>query len=261
MGGIGDRLASTVSPHLSLVIPAYNEAVRLPGTLSRVFGYLSRQDYDWEVIVVDDGSDDETAAIAGQFIRKNKGLLIINEHLGKACAVRSGVLSAKGKYVAFTDADLSTPIQSLERLLDCLYSHCDVAIGSREVAGARRYGEPMTRHLIGRVFNMVQQVVAIPGISDTQCGFKGFRASAAREVFSRLSLYGPNTKRARGAMVTAFDVELLFIARKVGLRICEIPVEWHYATGSKVNPLRDSIRMLRDTLQVRLNDAHGLYKT
>ncbi|MBC7224926.1 MAG: glycosyltransferase family 2 protein [Anaerolineae bacterium] len=250
----------TVRPLVSVVIPAYNEEVRLPGTLEQVVAYLERQDYPWEVIVVDDGSEDRTAEIAEGFAQRYPGVRVIrNPHRGKGYTVRTGMLAGQGDYILFSDADLATPIEELEKLLAYLERGYDVAIGSREGVGAVRHGEPWFRHFIGRVFNLLVRLVAVGDFQDTQCGFKAFRQQAAKDIFSSLRLYGEDAPEIKGGAVTAFDVELLFLALKKGYKVKEVPVVWRYGKHSKVNPLRDSIHMFRDVLAVRWNDWRGLY--
>ncbi len=242
------------------MIPAYNEEKRLPRTLERVLGYLEQQDYPYEVIVVDDGSEDGTAAVVERFQKEHPALrLIRNDHRGKGYAVRTGVLAARGQYIVFSDADLATPIEELPKLLEPLQQGYDVAIGSREGIGAKRYGEPWHRHLMGRVFNLLVRLLVVGHYQDTQCGFKGFRREAGHDLFRRVRLYGEDAGPIKGGAVTAFDVEVLLLAHKRGYRVKEVPVEWYYGENTKVNPARDSIRMLKDILQVRWNDWRGVY--
>ncbi|MDQ5853505.1 MAG: glycosyltransferase family 2 protein [Chloroflexota bacterium] len=251
---------------LSVVIPAYDEELRLPGTLQAITRYLKAQPYASEIIVVDDGSRDRTVAVAeehGQAMRRNGqqvALRVIrNEHRGKGFAVRTGVLSAQGKYVLFTDADLAVPFEEWEKLYDFLRAGVQVAIGSREGLGAQRIGEPWYRHVMGRVFNALVRGVALAGIEDTQCGFKAFTYDAARRIFSAVRLYGADAKAMRGPAVTAFDVEVLYLARKWGYTIRVVPVTWRYGEGTKVNPVRDSWRQFADVMRVRWYALRGHY--
>lgn len=247
-------------PLVSVVIPAYNEERRLPQTLTRVHEYLAAQTYSSEILVVDDGSTDHTTRAVQDFAREHPNVhLIENDHRGKGYTVRTGMLAARGHIVLFSDADLSTPIEDLEKLLPWFERGYDIVIGSREGAGAQRIQEPFYRHMMGRVFNFVVQLLTVRGIQDTQCGFKAFRDDVAQDIFSRMLLYGTNTQKIRGGMVTAFDVEVLFIGSKSGYRIKEVPVQWRYGTETKVNPLKDSYRNFRDVLHVRWNDLRGLY--
>lgn len=243
-------------PFLSIVIPAYNEERRLPQTLTRIMDYVTQQSYEVEVLVVDDGSEDATAQCAEQ----HTGVQVLRcDHRGKGFAVRSGALAAKGDYILLCDADLAVPIEDWEKLYAYLSQGYDVAIGSREGVGARRVGEPWHRHIMGRVFNLIVRGVAIRGIQDTQCGFKALSRAAACDLFQRMRIYGEHTRPVRGAAVTAYDVELLFLARRFGYQIAEVPVYWHYGTETKVDPLRDSLRNLRDVFHVRWNDVCGKY--
>ncbi len=245
---------------VSLIIPAYNEEQRLPATLAAAEAYLRVRPWSWELIVVDDGSEDRTAAIVRAWHERDPRIrLLAVPHRGKAAAVRSGILAASGRYVFFTDADLSTPIDYLEPALQLLRERWDVVIGSREGAAARRIGEPWHRHAMGRVYNWVVQWLLLPGIDDTQCGFKGFRHEVAQDLFRRMLLYRDGQRPLRGPRVTGFDVELLYIARRRGYRIAVLPVTWHHVEGSKVRPLVDGLLMLRDVLTVRLNAWRGVY--
>jgi glycosyltransferase involved in cell wall biosynthesis len=248
-------------PYLSVVIPAYNEAARLPVTLEKIIDFLGSCEYTYEVIVVDDGSEDDTAAIAEQFARGHLDLRVIrNPHRGKGYAVRTGMLAAKGRYVLYCDADLSAPIEEVEKLLPYLEGNFDVAMGSREGVGAARYDEPSYRHVMGRVFNGVVRVIALPQFNDTQCGFKAFRRDAAQTLFRSLHLYGDNAADVKGAMVTGFDVEVLYLAHKWGYKIKEVPVHWYYSPTLNVNPIKDSYRNFRDVVRVRWNDLRGAYR-
>lgn len=260
------------------MIPAFNEERRLPQTLERISEYVARQSYTSELIVVDDGSCDRTADTveafraeaahpleaahpedAGQTARPEVRL-IRNDHRGKGYAVRTGMLAARGRIILFSDADLSTPIEDLDKLLPWFEQGYAVVIGSREGKGAHRIQEPFYRHLMGRVFNLVVRLLTVRGIDDTQCGFKTFRDDAARDLFNRMRLYGENARRVTGSMVTGFDVEVLFLAQKAGYKIKEVPVEWRYGTETKVNPLKDSWRNFRDVVLVRWNDVRGQYR-
>ena len=236
-------------PFLSIVIPAYNEEVRIAQTLETLEDYLSRQSYSWEVIVADDGSEDGTANLVQAAVDRNPSIRLVSlSHRGKGSAVRAGMLSAQGQYRFIADADLSMPIEHLERFLPPVLSDFDIAIGSREAPGSRRFHEPLRRHLMGRVFNWMVRLLAVRGFSDTQCGFKCFDASAAETLFA--------LQRAHGF---GFDVEVLFLAQRLGMRIVDIPIDWYYEEGSKVKPVRDSILMLRDILSVRWSHARGRY--
>jgi glycosyltransferase involved in cell wall biosynthesis len=248
------------APKLSIVIPAYNEERRLTSTLAAVLGYLARQPYTYEVIVSDDGSTDRTVAIVEDLAKTHPELSALrNAHRGKGCTVRSGIQNALGEIVLFSDADLSTPIEELDRILPFFERGDEVVIGSRQGEGARRVGEPFFRHLMGRVFNYIVSFVTISGIRDTQCGFKAFSARAAAQIFRSTLLYSDDAPVVQGAMVTGFDVEVLFLARKLGYAIREVPVHWNYDADTKVSAIKDSWRNFRDVLKVRLNDLLGRY--
>ncbi len=244
-------------PFLSIVIPAYNEARRLPATLTQVQAWIATQPFRVEVLVADDGSSDATATLAEQ-----QGVRVLRlDHRGKGFAVRAGALAAHGAYILLCDADLATPIEEWDKLWERLANGADVAIGSREGHGAQRIGEPWHRHVMGRVFNLMVHAIALRGIHDTQCGFKAMPRHVAQDLFQRVRIYGADARPVQGAAVTAYDVELLFLAQQQGYRISEVPVLWHYGEETKVDPLRDSWRNLRDVLQVRLNAWRGRYRT
>jgi dolichyl-phosphate beta-glucosyltransferase len=255
-------------PFLSVVVPAYNEERRLPETLAQILAYLERQAYRSELIVADDGSADRTAALVEELAARRPRLaggkggvrLLRLDHRGKGFAVRAGALAAHGEYVLLCDADLATPIEEWEKLYRKFAEGYEVAIGSREGLGARRLDEPWYRHLMGRVFNFIVRMVAVGGIQDTQCGFKALRQPVASDLFRRVRIYGDDAPVVRGAAVTAYDVELLFLARRRGYRIAEVPVIWRYGTETKVNPLRDSLRNLRDVVTVRWYALRGRYQ-
>jgi dolichyl-phosphate beta-glucosyltransferase len=236
-------------PFLSIIVPAYNEERRLPNTLPRTVAFLQAQDYPGEVIVVDDGSVDSTADVVEEMAARLPYLTLIrNEHRGKGYAVKTGMLAAQGEHLFICDADLSMPIEEVVRFLPPALEGYDVAIGSREVEGARRYDEPSHRHLMGRVFNFLVRVLAVRGFEDTQAGFKCFRREVARDVFPYQTMDG-----------FGFDVEILFIAQKRGYRIVEVPINWYYMSNSRVSPIGDSVRMLHEIVQVRINDWRGKY--
>ena len=239
----------TDRPFLSIIIPAHNEERRLPGSLEKIAAFLEKQNYQAEVIVVDNGSSDNTSGVVEGFMARYPFIsLIREERRGKGLAVKLGMLAARGEYLFLCDADLSMPIEEVAKFLPPQLEDYDVAIASREVEGARRYGEPPHRHLMGRVFNLIVRLLAVRGFQDTQCGFKCFRREVARDIFSRQTMEG-----------WGFDVEVLFIAQKRGYRIVEVPINWYYMANSRVKPIRDSIRMFREVLQVRINDWRGVY--
>ncbi len=228
---------------LSIVIPAYNEKARLPRTVRETLRWCASRDVNFELIIVDDGSEDETLALARTFQENDDRVRAIGcPHRGKGAAVRAGALNAKGRFVLFMDADGATPLDEIPKLLAALDARHDVAIGSRAACAPARaeLKTPIHRRLIGRTFALFVRLLAFDGIADTQCGFKMFRREAAAAIFSRQKLTG-----------FAFDVEILFIARRLSLSIIEIPVNWIAQPGSKVNLAVDSIKMLRDISRIR----------
>jgi len=236
------------SPYLSIIIPAYNEERRLPRTLEQVFHFLARQDYEAEILVVENGSNDRTFELAQSFKSKYPNLRVLqNAQAGKGKAVQRGMLEARGAYRIFCDADLSMPIEEVASFITT-HNDADIVIASREAEGAIRYDEPEQRHITGRVFNFIIRILAVPRIQDTQCGFKGFRADVAEDLFQHQSIEG-----------WAFDVEILYIANLRGYEIIELPIPWYYRQESKISVFRDSLRMLLDILKIRRNACQGLY--
>jgi len=244
---------------VSLVIPAYNEAGRIAETLAASVAALDELGESWELIVVDDGSGDRTAEITESFAASHPGVRVERRpHRGKASSVAHGLVVANGAVIFFSDADLATPLRYLRPFIERSRAGAEVVIASREGIGANRIGEPEYRHLMGRAFNRLVQLLLLPGIEDTQCGFKLFTREAARELTRRTLLYR-DQREVTGARVTAFDVELLVIARRLGYKIEAIEVEWVYGTNSKVNPIRDSLQNGRDLLMIKWNDLRGRY--
>ena len=236
-------------PFLSIVIPAYNEQNRIIGTLQKLVEYLGQQDYTSEVLVVDDGSMDATYGRAIEFAQRSPMVRVLRKpHLGKGGAVRTGMLAARGEFRFLCDADLSMPIGEVHKFLPPERVGTDVAIGSREAVGALRHHEPGYRHLMGRIFNLVVRALVISGFSDTQCGFKCFRGPVAEELFSLQQSTG-----------FGFDVEILFLARRLKYRVEEVPIDWYHVRESKVRPVTDAFQMFREAVTVRLNDIRGCY--
>jgi glycosyltransferase involved in cell wall biosynthesis len=234
---------------LSLVIPALNEQARLPYTLSQIESYVCHEGIDCEVVVVDSGSTDATSAVVQQAALRFPRLRLLRiDRRGKGLAVRTGVLAATGDVIIFADADLSWAVEDVTRFMALVDERWPIVIGSREGHGARRIGEPMYRHVMGRVFNRVVQALAVPGIEDSQCGFKAFRAQPARDIFQRQRVDG-----------FGFDVEVLFLARQLGYPVRVVPLRWEHKENSRVAPVRDTLRMLSDVLRVRLNAWRGAY--
>ncbi|HLB51706.1 hypothetical protein A3F07_00740 [candidate division WWE3 bacterium RIFCSPHIGHO2_12_FULL_38_15] len=248
----------------SVVIPAFNEADKITTSLTQVLSYMRSFSNSFEVIIVDDGSKDNTADIVEKYLESNSCpeiKLIKNPHKGKGPAVWTGVMNAEGEYIYTADADLSTPMTELKKLSLWIKEHnFDIVIASREGAGAQRINEPFYRHLLGRVFNYVVQLFALPGIRDSQCGFKLFKKEAAKTTFKKLKLYGETAKTTDKAYLGAWDVEVLYLARKLGYKIKEIPVTWVYVKTTRLNPFKDSLKMLMDVMRVRINYLKGVYK-
>lgn len=237
------------TPLLSIIIPAYNEESRLPATLPQVITFVEAQDVPLDILVVDNGSADRTAEIAGEFAAQHLCLTVLSQPVrGKGAAVRQGMLQGRGEYLFICDADLAMPIEELGKFLPSTLGEYDVAIASREVPGAVRYNEPWRRHLMGRVFNFIVRLLAVPGIQDTQCGFKCFRREVAHDIFAIQKIDG-----------WAFDVEILHIAQQRGYRIVEVPIHWYYGEGSRISAVRDSWDMLREVFRIRRNGRAGLY--
>jgi glycosyltransferase involved in cell wall biosynthesis len=242
---------------ISIVIPVFNEAHRIGRTLDEVWRYF--RDRDAEVLIVDDGSTDSTVEIVRAFARDHTGVRVLAEkHRGKAATVLAGLQVARGTLVGFMDADLATPLETWEQCERAITNGAGVAIASREGIGSVRVAEPWYRHVMGRVFNGLVRMLLLPGIHDTQCGFKVFSRTALDDILPRQRLYH-DAREVRSARVTAFDVELLYIARKQGQDIAVIPITWQYGDHSKVNPLTDTIQNVIDVLKVKWNDLRGRY--
>lgn len=255
-----NNLASRdTTPDLSVVVPVFNESNRIALSLDRIWSYFHDVAARPEIIIVDDGSSDDTLRIARNFARSHPHVTVLAEpHRGKASAVLAGLEFSSGRIAGFMDVDLATPLEAWEQCRTALEEGARVAIGSREGVGAERVDEPWYRHFMGRVFNGLVRLLLLPGIHDSQCGFKFFSREALDDVLPRTLLYR-NAGEVRMPRVTAFDVELLFVARLHGHRIAVIPVTWHYGDQSKVNPVTDTLQNLRDVLLVRLNGWLGRY--
>jgi dolichyl-phosphate beta-glucosyltransferase len=245
---------------LSIVIPAYNEETNIRlGALDKVVLYMEKQKYDWEIIVVDDGSTDKTRVLLEKFAKNSHNITAVhNAHQGKAATVISGIFKARNDYVLFSDLDQATPIIELEKILPWFDRGFDIVFGSRN---REREGAPVMRQFMARGFMLLRTILlGLPGITDTQFGFKCFRRTVAQEIFNRLKLYG-SQHEVSGSMVTAgFDIELLYVASRIGCKIKEVPVEWHYVETRRVNPLKDSWQGLLDIISIKRNAWRGLYK-
>jgi len=240
-----------LEPTYSIVIPAYNEAARIGATLERVLSYVHAQGWDAEIIVINDGSRDNTAEIVQSFAAKDPTLRLIDNpgNHGKGYSVRTGMLHARGRIVLFSDADLSSPIEESLKLFAALESGADIAIGSRWLrAELQTQRQPLHRQLFGRIFNILLRVTLGLQFADTQCGFKAFKRAAAQAIFpwQRIERWG-------------FDPEILFLARKFGFKVEEVPVAWGHSGGARINPLIDGARMFQEMLRIRWYDLTGKY--
>lgn len=243
-------------PFLSIIIPAYNEEARIQPTLQHIADFLRQQPYQSEVLVVENGSNDDTSGVVTRFCQTALDpadpfqVQLLHSSKGKGAAVKLGMLTAKGDYRVISDADLAVPIEEVTKFLPPGLDPrtFDIAIASREAPGAVRNGEPFYRHLMGRVFNFLVRFLAVPGIQDTQCGFKCFSKAATELVFplQRIDGFG-------------FDPEVLHIATRHGLHLVEIPVNWYYGHNSKVRPIQDTIDMVAELIKIRLNGRRGYY--
>ena len=234
--------------YLSIVVPAYNEEARIDDSLRKLIAYLSSQDYTWEVLVADDGSTDATASLVEPHSDGERVRLLRLPHTGKGGAVKAGMLQAKGRYRMMCDADLAMPVEWISGFVEAMERGHDVVIGSRQIEGARRFGESASRHLMGRLFNWCVRLVAVSNFQDTQCGFKCFSAEAAEKLFT--------LQRSTGF---GFDVEILFLASRAGMDVIETPIDWYHQPNSKVRPMIDAALMLKDALALRLNSGLGRY--
>lgn len=227
-------------PQLSVIIPAYNEAARIRPTLEKIVQYLEGRKIPYEIIVVDDGSADATAAVVRALADRNEAVRLISlpQNQGKGSAVKKGVLNSWGEIIYFTDADLSTPIEEIEKFLPQFPVH-DIVIGSRGDGADVRVHEPLYRELLGKLFNRFVRLLCVPGIQDTQCGAKMFKKDVAHRIF-------PQVKTSR----FAFDVEVLYIALDYGYKIKEVPVRWYYSANTTVRTFSDGPKMLWDLLHM-----------
>jgi dolichyl-phosphate beta-glucosyltransferase len=243
-----DDLGST----LSIVLPAYNEAGRIAASLDQVTRYAAQRGWQVEVIVVNDGSTDTTAEIVRRYATQYDCVRLIENpgNRGKGYSVRNGMLHARGDFLLFSDADFSSPIREAEKLFAALEAGADVAIGSRWVqTDLQVVRQPLYRQLLGRLFNLASRALLGLNFKDTQCGFKAFRRPAAELVFAQQRIER-----------WAFDPELLYLAKKAGLRIVEVPVQWAHSPGTRIHPLRDGLRMLAELIHIRWNSIRGKYR-
>jgi dolichyl-phosphate beta-glucosyltransferase len=243
---------------LSVVIPAYNEEYNLrTGVLDSVYDYLKGKKYSWEVLFVDDSSTDNTLKLAEDFAKRHPNFIVLKEpHRGKAGTVTAGTLKAKGEIIIFTDTDQATPIDQLEKVLPKFDQGYDVVIGSRH----GREGAPLIRKIMAWGFSLLRLLILRLPFKETHCGFKAFTSDAAGEIFKRLEIFGSKTKSVGASVTAGFDLEILYIARKLGYKVAEVPVDWHHKEGTKVDPIKDSIEGLRGLIMVRLNALRGKYR-
>jgi glycosyltransferase involved in cell wall biosynthesis len=237
----------------SFVIPAYNESVRIRPTLDALLRHAREQDWDAEILVVNDGSSDDTAQIVREYGTVHPQVLLLENpgNRGKGYSVRNGMLHARGGICLFTDADLSSPITEAQKLFDAIDRGADIAIGSRWLrAELQTERQPLYRQAFGRIFNLVLRVILGLRFADTQCGFKAFRRDAAQRIF-------PLQKIERWG----FDPEILFLARRAGLQVEEVPVLWAHSEGTRLHPFRDGFRMFLEVLRIRWNAINGEYAT
>lgn len=235
----------------SVIIPAYNESARIRPTLDEILRYTAEKGWDAEILVVDDGSRDDTPDVIREYAAKHPRVQLIQNpgNRGKGFSVRNGMLHAQGEVCLFTDADLSSPITEAPKLFDAISGGADVAFGSRWLrAELQTERQPLYRQLFGRIFNLVLRVFLGLHYADTQCGFKAFRRDAAQRIFrlQKIERWG-------------FDPEILFLARRMGMKVAEVPVQWAHSEGTRLNPFRDGMRMFVDVLHIRWNAWTGVY--
>lgn len=243
---------------MSVVIPAYNEEENIKkGSLDEVNNFLKRKNFSWEVLVVDDGSIDNTAREVEKFIKKEKGFELVREpHRGKGGTVIAGVLKAKGEIILFCDMDQATPISELSKVLPKFDQGYDVVIGSR----TGRKGAPLLRKLMAYGFAFLRTIILRLPYKDTQCGFKAFKKEAAKKIFSRMKVFNDKMIAKEAGVTAGFDLELLYIARKLKLKVAEVEVLWRHKETERINPIKDSWEGFRDLMRVRMNALLGYYK-
>lgn len=248
-----------MKPQLSVIIPAFNESENFKkNQLLHVYDYLKKQAYSFELLLVDDGSTDSTLTLLNQFSTNRPEVVVVAEpHRGKAGTVRAGMMAAHGHFRLFTDFDQSTPIEEVEKMWPFFERGYDLVIGSREVQGSAREKEPWYRHLMGKGFNFVVQLLAVQGIHDTQCGFKILSDKATKVLFPKLVV---TTVPKKDAFTGAFDVELLLLAKRYRFLIAEVPVQWKHVRTKRVSPFKDSLRMFWQLIHLRLAVIRGKYE-
>lgn len=246
-----------LQPKLSIVIPAYNEVQNISsGSLNEVAAYIRKAKYEVEVLIVDDGSSDQTVPLLEKVIKGKKGFrLIKNSHGGKAITVMSGMLKTSGEVTVFTDMDQATPIDQIEKFFPKFDEGFDIVIGSRQ----KRAGAPLVRKIAAWGFSTLRNIILGLPFQDTQCGFKAFNQKAIQEIFPKMLAIW-ETKKSSGAAVNAgFDVETLFLAKKLGLKIAEVPVDWHHVGTERVQLVKDALDAISDMIRIKKGDISSKY--
>ncbi|MFH1970792.1 MAG: glycosyltransferase [Patescibacteria group bacterium] len=243
---------------LSIVIPAYNEEENIKnGCLNSVWQYLKKVDYSWEVILVDDESTDSTLELLNAFSKLHPGFKISPQpHRGKGGTVIAGMSEAKGEIVLFTDLDQATPLPEIEKFFPEFEKGNDIVIGIR----SGRKGAPLIRKIMAFGFSMLRTIILNLNYKDTQCGFKAFKQGVAKEIFKKMKVYDDKTITAGAAVTAGFDLEVLYIARKQGYKVAQVPVIWNHKDTERINPIKDSLDGLMDLIKVRINTLRGMYK-
>lgn len=243
-----------MKPYLSVVLPSYNELKNINrGVLEEAYQFLQNYERPWELILSDDGSSDGTDLALKEFALKDERIkVLLNQHRGKGPTVKAGMLKAQGTWRLFSDFDQSTPLREVRKLLKYANQY-EIIFGSREIMGAKREKEPFYRHLMGRGFNLIVQLLAVSGVKDTQCGFKLFSDKATEKLFANLYIYSGKHER-QDAFTGAFDVELLYLAKKYGFSLKEVPILWKHFQTNRVSPLRDSFLMFTDIWRIKMAD-------
>lgn len=243
---------------LSIVIPAYNEEKNIQnGCLEQVFNFLREQEYPWEVLLVDDGSDDKTLGLLKEFSQKHQSFKVMAEpHRGKGGTVIAGMLKAEGDIILFTDLDQATPISEINRLLPKFDKGFDIVIGIRK----GRKGAPIIRKLMAYGFAFLRYLVLRLPFKDTQCGFKAFKKEAAKKIFGKMKVFSDKKARAGSHVTAGFDLEVLYIARKQKLKVAQVEVNWEHKETERIDPIKDSLEGLKDLITVRINAFLGRYK-
>ncbi|MBI2620869.1 glycosyltransferase [candidate division WWE3 bacterium] len=249
----------------SIIVPAYNEEKTASLALTQILNFMNSYARSFEILFIDDGSGDSTVDVVEAYIRthpeySDRIRLIKNPHKGKAYGIRTGILNSNGTYALFTDADMATPMEELKRLMVWIKDHgFDVVIASREGVGALRKNEPLIRHVMGRIFNLIIKIVLLRGFEDTQCGFKVMKGEAAKDIFNSMLVFGENAPETKKPRVSAFDTELIVVALRRGYKVKAVPVTWTYTPSTRVRKIGESIDMLLEVAKIKLNDVAGRY--